>query len=253
MADARDESLRDKVALVTGAARGIGLEIAQRLAQSGAKVALVDVREEELQGAANKLQTSGWTAIPLIADISSSREVQSMSKSILNQWNRVDILVNNAGVCPMTRLEDITDAEWDRVLGINLKGAFLCSQAVIPVMRQQQSGKIINISSNAGQMGGIAVGVHYSASKAGILGLTKSLARLLAPHIQVNAVAPGTTESEMTRGWDTDTVSSLVKQIPLQRLGRPEDTAAAVHFLATDAASFITGHTLCVNGGLLMM
>ena len=253
MADTRSEALKDKVAIVTGAARGIGFEIATRLAQSGASVALVDLRGEEVREAVGKLRASGWSAIPLVADISSGTEVQSMTKTVLYQWNRIDILVNNAGICPMTRVEDITEAEWDRVLAINLKGAFLCSQAVISTMRKQQSGKIINISSNAGQMGGIAVGIHYSASKAGILGLTKSLARILAPDIQVNAVAPGTTESEMTRGWDVETVSNIVKQIPLRRLGRPEDTAAAVHFLASDAAGFITGHTLCVNGGLLMV
>jgi len=153
----------------------------------------------------------------------------------------------------MTSVEDISLEEWNRVLGVNLTGAFLCSQAVIPVMRAQRSGKIISIASNAGQMGGLAVGVHYSASKAGILGLTKGLARILAPDIQVNAVAPGTTESPMTNDWSRETLERLVRQIPAGRLGRPSDTAAAVLFLASGEADFITGQTLSVNGGLLMV
>jgi 3-oxoacyl-[acyl-carrier protein] reductase len=137
-------------------------------------------------------------------------------------------------------------------LAINLQGPFFCSQAVAPVMRQQKSGKIVNISSNAGQMGGLAVGPHYSASKAGILGLTKSLARILAPDIQVNAVAPGTTESEMTRGFPPEAMANLLRQVPLHRLGKPSDVAAAVLFLASAGADFITGQTISVNGGLLM-
>lgn len=252
MADARYDSLKNKVAIVTGAARGIGFEIAERLAQSGSKVALVDLRDE-VRASADQLWTAGYSALPVVADISHGSQVQSIVASVVDQWNHVDILVNNAGICPMTRVQDISEEEWDRVMAINLKGAFLCSQAVIPLMSDQHSGKIINISSNAGQMGGIAVGIHYSASKAGILGLTKSLARILAPYVQVNAIAPGTTESEMTRGWDQDAIEAIVSQIPLRRLGRPEDVAAAVLFLASDSGNWITGHTLCVNGGLLMV
>jgi 3-oxoacyl-[acyl-carrier protein] reductase len=176
-----------------------------------------------------------------------------MVSRILQMWERIDILVNNAGICPLTPLLEISADEWDRVLAINLKGAFLCSQAVIPLMRRQGAGKIINIASSAGQMGGIAVGLHYSASKAGTLSLTKSLARLLAPQIQVNAVSPGTTESEMTRGWDEAAIGNIVRQIPAGRLGRPSDVAAAVLFLASDQASFITGQTINVNGGLVMV
>ncbi|GAH38811.1 unnamed protein product, partial [marine sediment metagenome] len=156
-------------------------------------------------------------------------------------------------ICPVTPFEEITVEEWDLVLGVNLKGAFLCSKAVAPIMRKQHSGKIINIASSAGQMGGLAVGLHYSASKAGIFGLTKGLARILAPDIQVNAVSPGTTESEMTSGWDQAATDSIVSKIPAGRLGRPIDVAAAVLFLASDVTEFITGQTLSVNGGLLMV
>ena len=176
-----------------------------------------------------------------------------MVRQLLERFGRVDILVNNAGICPITPVEAITAEEWDLVLGVNLKGAFLCSQAVIPAMREQRSGKIINIASSAGQMGGLAVGLHYSASKAGLFGLTKGLARILAPDIQVNAVSPGTTESEMTSDWTQQAIDGIVSKIPAGRLGRPADVAAAVRFLVSDEANFITGQTLSVNGGLLMV
>jgi len=139
------------------------------------------------------------------------------------------------------------------VLGVNLKGAFLCSQAVAPFMRRQQYGRIVNIASSAGQMGGLAVGLHYSSSKAGTLGLTKSLARILAPEIQVNAVAPGTTETSLIENWDQGAVANIIKQIPLKRLGQPSDVAGAVLFMVSPQAAFITGQTLSVNGGLLML
>lgn len=244
---------KDKVALVTGAARGIGFEIVQGFAAAGARVALADVNYEDALRAAEKLSGAGCTALAYAADVSDETQVRKMISSVLQEWGRIDVLVNNAGICPMTPMDEITVAEWDRVLAINLKGTFLCSQAVVGAMRAQGSGKIINIASSAGQMGGIAVGVHYSASKAGILGLTKSLARILAPEIQVNAVSPGTTESEMTRSWDDAALDKIIRQIPAGRLGRPSDTAAAVLFLASDEAGFITGQTLSVNGGLLMV
>jgi 3-oxoacyl-[acyl-carrier protein] reductase len=244
--------LPGKVAIVTGAARGIGLEICTRLAGAGARVGLADVALPEAEAAAAQIAQGGGQAITLPADVSDPAQVKALVERTLAEWGRIDILVNNAGICPLTPVADISPEEWDWVLGINLKGAFLCSQAVIPAMQEQGSGKIVNIASSAGQMGGIAVGLHYSASKAGILGLTKSLARILAPHIQVNAVSPGTTESEMTRGWDEGAIQNIIRQIPAGRLGHPSDTAAAVLFLASDEASFITGQTLSVNGGLFM-
>lgn len=245
--------LKGKVAVVTGGARGIGLAIGEALAAAGAGVALVDLQLEATEQAARPLQQAGWLVMAVAADVSRPDQVQAMTGKVLDRWERIDILVNNAGICPMTPVEEITPEEWDAVLGVNLKGAFLCSQAAIPIMRRQGSGKIINIASSAGQMGGLAVGLHYSASKAGLLGLTKSLARVLAPGIQVNAVAPGTTESEMTRSWEPQAVTNIVRQIPAGRLGRPSDVAAAVSFLASSAADFITGQTLSVNGGLLMV
>jgi 3-oxoacyl-[acyl-carrier protein] reductase len=244
--------LEGKVAIITGAARGIGLAIAKKLAEAGAAVALVDIRSGDAEDAARGLREAGHQAVGLAADVTDQAQVRSMVQAVLEQWGRIDILVNNAGIAPMTPLAEITVEEWDLVLGVNLKGTFLCSQAIIPALREQGSGKIINISSSAGQMGGLAVGAHYSASKAGILGLTKTLARNLAPNVQVNAIAPGTTESEMTREWGEETIAGIVRQIPAGRLGHPSDVAAAVLFLASDESSFITGQTLSVNGGLLM-
>jgi 3-oxoacyl-[acyl-carrier protein] reductase len=241
-----------KVAVITGGARGIGLEIGKQFAEAGLRTGLIDIHAVEAESSAGLIRELGGEALALPADVSDESDVKNAIQKVLLQWGRVDILVNNAGICPMTSLLDITAAEWDKVLGINLKGTFLCSQTVIPVMQRQRKGKIINIASSAGQMGGIAVGVHYSASKAAILGFTKSLARILAPEIQVNAVSPGTTESEMTRSWKTSAINNIVRQIPSGRLGTPADVAAAVFFLASDEADFITGQTLNVNGGLFM-
>lgn len=242
-----------KVAIVTGSARGIGFAIGQELAKAGARVALVDLKADLAEQAATQLRGAGYEAIAIAADVSDEAQVRAMAQQAFDQWDKVDILVNNAGICPVTPFEEITVEEWDLVLGVNLKGAFLCSKAVAPIMRKQHSGKIINIASSAGQMGGLAVGLHYSASKAGMFGLTKGLARILAPDIQVNAVSPGTTESEMTSGWDQAATDSIVSKIPAGRLGRPADVAAAVLFLASDVTEFITGQTLSVNGGLLMV
>jgi len=245
--------MNGKCAIVTGAGRGIGLAIARALAQAGASVALVDVDRDSAAVAAADLRDAGFEAVPAAADVGDRAQVQAMVDDVQRRLGRIDVLVNNAGVCPITAVEEISVDEWDFVLGVNLKGAFLCSQAVIPIMRQQRAGKIVNIASSAGQMGGLAVGLHYTASKAGLLGLTKGLARILAPDIQVNAVSPGTTESEMTSGWSQQAIDGIVRGIPAGRLGRPADVAAAVRFLASDESDFITGQTLSVNGGLLMV
>jgi 3-oxoacyl-[acyl-carrier protein] reductase len=244
--------LEGKIALVTGAARGIGFEIARALGEAGARIALVDLTVQDLEQASRLLVGDGLTVLQIRADVSNPGQVSAAVQTVYDEWGRLDILVNNAGICPQTRLSEISEEEWDRVLAVNLKGAFLFSQAASVLMFQQESGKIINIASSAGQMGGLAVGVHYSASKAGLLGLTKSLARILAPHVQVNAVSPGTTESEMTRAWDDVAKQAIVRQIPAGRLGQPADVAATVLFLASTAANFITGQTINVNGGLFI-
>ena len=245
-------TLDDKVAIVSGAARGIGLAIAEQLACAGASVALVDLNETLVREAAKRLSAAGYAVLPIAADVSAGPQVQAAVETVMSAWGRVDILVNNAGICPLTPADQITEAEWDRVLAVNLKGAFLFSQAVMPILRRQRSGKIINMSSSAAQTGGLIAGLHYSASKAGLIGMTKSLARLLAPDIQVNAVAPGMIDTEMTQAFDETVKANVVRGMPLQRLGAAEDVAWAVLFLASSASDFMTGQVLAVSGGLFM-
>jgi len=239
--------LQDRVAIITGGARGIGHAIGRAFAHQGARIVLADI-DPAVQDAAREINARG-----MIANVADENSVNALVKSTFEQFGRIDILVNNAGICPLTPFESITRAEWERVLAINLTGAFLCSQAVVPIMKQARYGRIVNISSVAGKMGGIAVGAHYAASKAGLLGLTKSLARIYAPFgITANAIAPATIETDMTRGWSVETLERLRQANPVGRLGQPQDVAAAAVFLASDEASFITGEVLDVNGGFLM-
>jgi len=246
---AASSALSGRTAFVTGAARGIGLAIATTLAGQGAGVTLVDVDSAALEAAARSL---GDSAFALQADVSQQAEVRQAVERTAERFGSLDILVNNAGICPMTSFADIGESEWDRVLDINLKGAFLCCQAALPHLRRSgQRGRIINITSVAAQMGGVAIGAHYAASKAGLLGLTKSLARLLAGDgVTVNCVAPGTTATDLTASWEEDTRAGLRAQIPLGRFAQPSEIAEAVCFLASDHAAFITGATFDINGGL---
>jgi 3-oxoacyl-[acyl-carrier protein] reductase len=239
------------VALVTGAARGIGLATAAALCQRGASAALIDIDGKVLQGAAT---SCGERTMALVADVSRVLDVQRAIESAAARFGGLDILVNNAGICPLTPLAEIDEEEWDRVMAVNLKGAFLCSQAALPHLRQSgHRGRIINIASVAGQMGGVLVGAHYAASKAGLIGLTKSLARLLAPEgITANCIAPATTETDLTAAWSESVRAQISAQIPLGRLARPAEIAEAACFLAGDDARFITGATLDVNGGLYL-
>ena len=241
--------LARRTALVTGAARGIGLAIAQALGKQGASVALVDVDPEALERA---VQSIGDRALPVQADVSRRVDVQHAVAATVERLGGLDILVNNAGICPLSPFSEITESEWDQVLAINLKGAFFFCQAALPHLRQSaQRGRIINIASVAGQMGGLTVGAHYAASKAGLIGLSKSLARAVAADgVTVNCIAPGTTETDLTASWSKATQASVKAAIPLGRFARPEEVAEAVCFLASDRAGFITGATLDLNGGL---
>jgi len=242
-----------RVAIVTGGARGIGAAIGWAFAREGARVALADVDPEAAREAAANLPEPGGPGLAVAVDVADRAAVQGMAGRVGAEWGRIDILVNNAGICPLTSFEEIEEAEWDRVLAVNLKGAFLCSQAVVGWMKAQHYGRIINISSVAGKMGGVMVGAHYAASKAGLLALTWCLARTYASYgITVNAIAPATVDTDLTRAWPEEMRENLARSIPLGRLGRPEDVAAAAVFLASEEASFITGEVLDVNGGFLM-
>jgi 3-oxoacyl-[acyl-carrier protein] reductase len=243
--------LAGRVAFVTGAARGIGLAVATALNQRGASVAVADVDLPALETATQSL---GDRALAVEADVSRQVDVRRAIERTVDHFGALDILVNNAGICPLCDFADVTEEEWDRVLAINLKGAFFCCQAVLPhVRRSGPRGRVVNISSVAGQSGGVLAPIHYSASKAGLIVLTKTLARILAPdRATVNCVAPGTTATDLTDAWAEDMREQVRATIPLGRLGQPEEIAEAVCFLVSDRAAFITGATLDVNGGLFI-
>lgn len=245
--------LEGRVALVTGGARGIGRAIALALAREGADVAICDIDLEGAKEVARRISALGRRALALRADVSRYEEVQQMIREILTRFGKIDILVNNAGIIRRGSFEEHSEADWDRVIAVNLKGTFNCAKEVIPLMKEQRYGKIINISSVAGKIGDIASAPSYGASKGAINAFTKSLARELAPYgINVNAIAPHAIETEMSAEWSEEKRRQIISQIPLGRLGRPEEVAEAVVFLASDGASFITGEILDVNGGYLM-
>ena len=245
--------LRQKVAIVTGGACGIGKTISQTLAKEGAHVIVCDIDYGLAQNTVNDIKNQGFAASAVRMDVSCGEEVKRVFKNILNKFTRIDILINNAGICSLIPIEDITEQEWDRIMNVNLKGTFLCSQAVLESMMNQKSGKIVNIVSIAGKVGGILTGAHYSASKAGVICLTKSLALRLAPYkINVNAVAAGPIKSQMTDTFPPDKRAKLAQSIPLGGFGEPQDVANAVLFLVSNKAKYITGEILDVNGGLLM-
>ena len=245
--------LKNKVALVTGAGRGIGKATAIALAREGASVVVNDVDLQSAEETADEITAMGCKALPIKADVSDRTEVTKMVDTIIETFKRIDILVNNAGIFSSVSLDDITEDEWDKVIKVNLKGVFLCSQAVMKLMKKQRSGKIINISSLAAKVGGIFAGADYAASKAGVIALTKSLAKQLAPYdTNVNAVAPAVIETDMTKNWPKEVKEAFLKQIPLGRFGKPEEVAETVLFLVSDGANFITGATIDVNGGILM-
>ncbi len=246
--------LADRVAFVTGAGGGLGRAMAQAFAAEGAAVVLADLDPAAATAVAAEITATGGRALPLRVDVTQPEGVTAAIHQAAEGFGGLDILVNNAGICPITRLEDISFDEWNRVLAVNLTGAFLCSQAAAPFLRRSGHGRIINISSLAGRTGGISVGAHYSASKAGLIALTKVLARLLAAEgVTANCIAPGTLDTAMTADWPAETRERLRQQIPLGRFGQPSEVAAAALFLASDGGSFITGATLDINGGIAML
>lgn len=244
--------LKDKACLITGSARGIGYAIAEELAANGAKIVLTDVLEDVLDKSVEKLSSTGAEVIGIPLDVSNSEQVSAAVDRAKESFGSIDLLVNNAGVTKDTLLVRMSEADWDFVLRVNLKGAFLMTQAVAKVMMKQRSGKIVNISSVVGLMGN-AGQVNYSSSKAGLLGLTKSCARELAGRgICVNAIAPGFIETEMTTVLPDAARAAFLENIPLKRAGTPADIAKSVLFLASPSSDYITGQVLGVNGGLYM-
>ncbi len=245
-------NLTGKAALVTGAAQGIGRQIALALAADGADVAVCDVNLEMAQKTAGDIQTTGRKSLALKANVSAADEVAAMIDQVIKEFGKIDLLINNAGITRDGLILRMKDEDWDLVLSINLKGAFLCSKAALKHMTKQRSGTIINIASIVGAMGN-AGQANYVASKAGLIGLTKTIAREYANRgITANAVAPGFIDTAMTQSLSDNVKEELAKQIPMGKLGTPEDVANAVRFLASPWASYITGQVIHVNGGMYM-
>jgi 3-oxoacyl-[acyl-carrier protein] reductase len=242
--------LSGQVALVTGAARGLGRSIAQSLAASGAKIACIDVSAEGLADTVAAIRAGGGSAEPFACDVTQSERVGEVVEEVVKLWGKLDILVNNAGITRDNVIVRMKDDQWDAVININLRGTFLFTRAAARPMMKARGGRIINVASVSGLMGNPGQ-ANYSASKAGVIGLTRTVARELAGrNITVNAVAPGFIATDMTAKLGEEVRQEVLKQIPLGRMGDPQDVADAVLFLASSAASFITGHVLTIDGGL---
>ncbi len=243
---------KDKVAVVTGASRGIGRSISLALAAEGAKIVAVDLGLEDLEKVAAEIRALGVEALTVQGNVTVTADAERIIETAVEKFGRVDILVNNAGITRDGLLLRMKDEDWDAVLNVNLKGAFICSRAAAKVMAKQRYGRIVNIASVVGQMGN-AGQANYCASKAGLMGLTKSNARELAKrNVTVNAVAPGFIATAMTDALPEKVRQELAAQIPLERLGTAEDIANAVVFLATERSGYITGQVIGVNGGMYM-
>ncbi|MHB1004936.1 MAG: SDR family NAD(P)-dependent oxidoreductase [Chloroflexota bacterium] len=244
--------LRGQVAIVTGAGRGIGRAIALDLARAGASVALVGRSSEPIRETSELVEQAGGRSLVAVCDVTREAEAAAMAETTLAAFGRVDVLVNNAGVGHSGQIDTTTLTDWGTVLDTNLTGAFVCTKAVLAVMRGQGGGVVVNIASISGQTGGLSASAPYAASKGGLIAFTKALARQMAPFGgRANAVAPGQIDTRMSV-VDPERLRVVRGMTPLGRLGTPEEVAHAVLFLASPAASFITGHVLNVNGGILM-
>jgi len=250
------EDLKNKVAIVTGARRGMGRTHALKLAQEGVKVVVSDISEEDCQKVVDEIKKAGGEGLALKCDVSKKKEVDELVKKTVDKFGKVDILVNNAGIAQFKPFLELTEEEWDRTLDINLKGYFLCAQAASKEMVKQKSGVIINIASVA--MGQVGVGfpnvVHYCASKGGIVAMTEALVLELAPFgIRVNVISPGMIETPMIDPikQDPKMMEGLMSRVPLRRFGKPEEVSDLVLFLASDASSYMTGSAVVIDGGWL--
>lgn len=240
-----------KVAVVTGAAQGIGLAIAQKLASQDIRIAIVDINRDKAEMAAESLRAAGHEAASFGCDVSRVESIREMIQAVAAHFGQIDIIVNNAGILMSTPIPEVTEAEWDRIMAVNVKSVFFVSQQALPYLKASACPRIVNISSLAGRMGGFETGMGYTASKGAIISLTYGMARQFAPFgITVNAVCPGTTETEIISQWSREQIDSLISRIPLRKLGKPANIASAVAYLASEEAEFITGLLMDVNGGM---
>jgi len=245
--------LAGKVAIVTGGAQGIGRAICCALAERGSNIVIADLKKQQAEETAEAVEKLGRKALCLQTDVSSEESVKELFKRVLEEFGTADILVNNAGICRMIPILEIDVVEWDKIMAVNLRGTFLMCREAFEIMKGKGAGKIINLASAAAKIGGLAAGAHYSASKAGVMCFTKSLALQAAPYkINVNAVAPGPTATEMTDAWGDETNEAFAARIPWKEYAQPEDIANAVVFLASNKARYLTGEIIDVNGGLIM-
>jgi 3-oxoacyl-(acyl-carrier-protein) reductase len=242
--------LRDKVAVVTGSARGLGKAMVLKMITEGAKIVVTDINYEACLAVKGEIESAGGTAIAVKCDVTKREEVAALVQETLQSFGKLDILVNNAGITRDAQMMKMSDANWDAVMDTNLKSMFLCCQAASQPMIQQGYGRIINISSIAGEEGNFGQ-ANYSAAKAGAIGFTKTLSKELGRKgITVNAIAPGFILTEMSDAIPEKVKEQLIARIPLARAGHPDEVASAVLFLASDEAAFISGHVLNVNGGM---
>jgi len=244
--------LEGRVALITGGARGIGKAAALKMIEEGAAVAILDILEQEIRQTVAEAEACGGQAIGVAADVSQKKQVELAVDKALSRFGRVDVLVNNAGIVRPAPLEAVTEEDWDSVVSVNLKGAFHCTQALVPSMKERRMGSIVNVSSRAslGKLDRTA----YSATKAGLIGMTRTWALELAPfHITVNCVGPGPIETELFRKAnpaESEKTKAILRGIPMKRMGKPEEVASLIAFLSSPEASFITGQTVYICGGM---
>ena len=245
--------LKDKVTIITGAGQGIGAAFARRMAAEGAKIVIADINEKGAQAVASSLASKGYDAMAVKTDVSDEESTRAMARAVLEKYGRIDVLINNAAIFSTIKtkpVEDITVEEWDRLMEVNLRGVFLCSKAVIPPMKSQKKGKIINISSATVFMGKPFY-IHYVTSKAGVIGFTRALARELGEfNVNVNCITPGYTKTEIPRGTTSaEQLTAIINHQCIKRIGDPQDLVGAMIFLASDESDFMSGQTVNVDGG----